>query len=156
MRQSTAAPARAAGRALDCVSGERHGPQPDTPADRPRCYACAMNPWLLTTIAFVAGFAGGAVLVLTMTRRGRDEAAARRLRREYDGYRQEVATHFAETAELVNTLSGNYRAVYDHLEQGAARLVGQEASFAILTDTDPQAAALESHLQPSEDQASKD
>ena len=103
-----------------------------------RWYADAMNPWLLTVAGFLVGLAVGAALVFAWSRRGRNEPTARRLRREYDNYRQEVSTHFAETAELVNRLTTSYQAVYDHLERGAARLIGPESSPRALADANPQ------------------
>lgn len=41
-------------------------------------------------------------------------------------YREEVADHFVKTAELVNRLTDSYKEVFDHLRDGAGRLVDEE------------------------------
>ena len=100
----------------------------------------AMNPWLLTAIAFASGLVIGAFTVWFMTHRGREGGEnARRLRRELDGYNQAVSEHFAETAELVHAFDQSYRAVYGHLERGAAQLVGREVVRTLVRDTDSEA-----------------
>lgn len=38
-------------------------------------------------------------------------------------FRDEVNQHFVETAELINRMTDSYKAVFDHLSQGAERLV---------------------------------
>jgi len=50
-------------------------------------------------------------------------------------YRQQVTKHFSKTAELVNTLTMNYRAVYEHLATSAVNLCDEEV--AILGDAVP-------------------
>ena len=52
-----------------------------------------------------------------------------------DEYRQQVTKHFSKTAELVNNLTMNYRAVYEHLATSALSLCDEEV--AILTDAVP-------------------
>lgn len=41
-------------------------------------------------------------------------------------YREEVADHFVKTAELVNRLTDSYKKVFDHLRDGAGKLVDEE------------------------------
>lgn len=41
-------------------------------------------------------------------------------------YREEVADHFVKTAELVNRLTDSYKEVFDHLRDGAGKLVDEE------------------------------
>lgn len=43
-----------------------------------------------------------------------------------ESYRQDVSQHFVTTARLVNNLTRSYKDVYDHLEHGVYRLVGEE------------------------------
>jgi uncharacterized membrane-anchored protein YhcB (DUF1043 family) len=45
---------------------------------------------------------------------------------ELANYRGDVNEHFLRTAELINELTKSYKLVYDHLESGAYRLVGEE------------------------------
>src|SRR5690625_7534129 len=44
------------------------------------------------------------------------------MRQEQQHYRDQVSAHFQRTAELVNELTSNYRAVHNHLAQGARDL----------------------------------
>ncbi len=46
---------------------------------------------------------------------------------ELEQYRQEVGGHFTRTAELVGEMTAQYRAVYEHLADGAQRLGGDQA-----------------------------
>jgi hypothetical protein len=59
----------------------------------------------------------------------RSEAEAERLRneldagrQEYDEYRLNVVDHFSGTSDLLRDLTGQYRAVYEHLTKGASTL----------------------------------
>lgn len=45
-----------------------------------------------------------------------------RIEHELRGYRERVAAHFSETSERLHELTTQYRAVYDHLAQGASEL----------------------------------
>ncbi|ADI15948.1 YhcB family protein [Truepera radiovictrix] len=45
---------------------------------------------------------------------------------ELANYRGDVNEHFLRTAELIDELTKSYKLVYDHLESGAYRLVGEE------------------------------
>lgn len=46
----------------------------------------------------------------------------RRTQEELDGYRRKVADHFAGTSERLRELTLQYRAVYNHLAEGAGEL----------------------------------
>lgn len=48
------------------------------------------------------------------------------LKQENQRFRKEVNEHFVQTAELINQLTDSYKAVFDHLSDGAERLVDQE------------------------------
>ena len=43
-------------------------------------------------------------------------------RKELEGYRSKVTEHFAKTADLVNDLTKNYKAVYEHLASSSQQL----------------------------------
>jgi hypothetical protein len=47
-------------------------------------------------------------------------------KKELDQYQKQVEDHFVETAKLVDTLTKNYRAVHNHLAQGASELLNEE------------------------------
>jgi uncharacterized membrane-anchored protein YhcB (DUF1043 family) len=83
-----------------------------------------LSLWLLVLAGLLVGALVGAAGALIALRRGEGGAAASR--RELDAYRDEVASHYAETARRVDALTHAYKAVYDHLEEGAYRLVGED------------------------------
>lgn len=88
--------------------------------------------WMIGLLGFAAGIAVGA-LIYHFTRS--DEGAhsqmaeqVEQLEAEQQEYREEVAQHFARTADLVNQLTESYRDVHAHLSQGAQTLCdGNEA-----------------------------
>lgn len=47
---------------------------------------------------------------------------------QLDQYKQEVDKHFHTTAELVNNLTQSYRAVHEHLSQGAQKLTSHTSN----------------------------
>ncbi|MCS6927540.1 MAG: DUF1043 family protein [Candidatus Binatia bacterium] len=58
------------------------------------------------------------------------EAQLRQQQQELEKYREQVARHFMQTADLLHTLTANYRAVYEHLADGAQTLcAGQVRSL---------------------------
>ncbi len=83
-----------------------------------------LSPLLLVLVGLLVGALAGAAGALIALRRSEGGAAASR--RELDAYRDEVAAHYAETARRVDALTHAYKAVYDHLEEGAYRLVGED------------------------------
>ena len=90
--------------------------------------------WLLIAAGVLVGaLLGGAVALLAM-RRGGGTGDANALKGELDDYRREVAEHYTETAKRVDALTHAYKAVYDHLEDGAYRLVGERELRARLED----------------------
>ncbi len=56
------------------------------------------------------------------------EAELSRVRDGASRYREEVAEHFTRTSELVKGLTVQYRAVYDHLAEGARTLCPEKVS----------------------------
>ena len=77
----------------------------------------------------IAASAGALVGLLIGRRNSRDGLWCQELEAELAGvregaarYREEVATHFSKTSELVRGLTLQYRAVYDHLADGARTL----------------------------------
>lgn len=50
----------------------------------------------------------------------------RETREELERYRGRVVEHFTTTADLVNRLTADYRAVYEHLAKGAHQLAGSQ------------------------------
>lgn len=102
-----------------------------------------MNDVLLLAATLVAGLLIGTLVTLAVTRRAGGGRGAGDLRRDLDAYRDDVANHYAETARKVDALTRAYKDVYDHLETGAYRLVGEEALRARLADTKATTVTLE-------------
>jgi len=102
-----------------------------------------MNDVLLPALTLLAGLILGALVTLAVTRRAGGGRSAGDLRRELDQYRDDVANHYANTARKIDTLTRAYKDVYDHLEEGAHRLVGEEPLRARLQDAAPTTVTLE-------------
>jgi len=70
---------------------------------------------------------GAAIVALVGLWRARLAAKSGRsveaLEQSHQRFREEVNEHFIETAELINRMTDSYKAVFDHLSQGAERLV---------------------------------
>jgi hypothetical protein len=82
--------------------------------------------WLLVMAGVLLGALLGGIGALIALRRGqRDPTSVRSLERELESYRRDVADHYVETAKRVDALTHAYKAVYDHLEDGAVQLVGE-------------------------------
>ncbi len=84
--------------------------------------------WGLGIVIFAFGLAGGIAVAFFLFS---DQQQSKKLRkeldqvkREYNGYREEVTQHFVQTSELFSTMTSSYRAVYEHLASGAHALCG--------------------------------
>ncbi len=90
------------------------------------------NQELMLVVAVVGGLVAGFFIGWLSRPSGADkdrlEAELKRCREELDGYRNQVSDHFAKTAELVGRMTAQYRAVYEHLAEGAHRLGGEQAN----------------------------
>jgi uncharacterized membrane-anchored protein YhcB (DUF1043 family) len=82
--------------------------------------------WLIGLISFAAGLLAGAVLYKQLKS---DEAKVRMLEeqlenveRDFESYKDNVHSHFNNTATLLNSLTDSYREVYRHMAAGAQAL----------------------------------
>jgi uncharacterized protein len=81
--------------------------------------------WIL--IGLVVGLlAGGGVVWVYSTRVSKPDSVES-LKQENARFREEVNDHFIQTAELINRLTDSYKAVFDHLSDGADKLVEEKA-----------------------------
>ena len=86
------------------------------------------NSELMLVVAVIGGLiAGFLVGWLSRSSEGGKGEELERCREELERYRNEVGGHFAKTAELVGKMTAQYRAVYEHLAEGAHRLGGEQA-----------------------------
>jgi uncharacterized membrane-anchored protein YhcB (DUF1043 family) len=77
---------------------------------------------LALAAALAVGFALGRFTHPAQRRCRELEGELAALKGRFDGYKEEVGQHFARTSELVHGLTLQYRAVYDHLADGARSL----------------------------------
>ena len=88
---------------------------------------------VIVTLIFGLVFGGGCGIYLA---RVGDSASKRakaldmelkQTREELLAFKNQVTQHFSKTADLVNTLTANYREVYTHLVEGAQRFSSSDA-----------------------------
>ncbi|GAB4174710.1 MAG: hypothetical protein Kow0020_10270 [Wenzhouxiangellaceae bacterium] len=85
-----------------------------------------MEAWMWTGGALLVGIVTGAALGYWWQRRRHQGPEMQTLVEENRRYRQMVTDHFVETARLINQMTDSYKAVFDHLSEGAAELVDTE------------------------------
>ena len=110
--------------------------------------------WLLPTIALVVGVVIGLVVARLVpnaapssTQRQLDEIQER-----FDGYQNDVVTHFNTTASLVKKMTQSYQEVQEHLAEGANQLALDELTRQrLLAALHPESAAPRERLTPPRD-----
>ncbi len=85
--------------------------------------------WVLPLLAIAGvaiGFSIGRLSNDGVKRSIRLDQELHEARAELERYRNRVVEHFSTTADLVNQLTADYRAVYEHLAKGAQQLAGSQ------------------------------
>jgi uncharacterized membrane-anchored protein YhcB (DUF1043 family) len=82
--------------------------------------------WPGITGVIIGILIGGTAVAIWLKRRGGSAESVAVLKRENAQFREEVNEHFVQTAELINQLTDSYKAVFDHLSEGAEKLVDPE------------------------------
>ena len=77
-------------------------------------------------LGVIIGFVVGGSMVFGYYRFPGSAREDRAARKREEAYREEVADHFVKTADLVNNLTDSYKEVFDHLREGAGRLVDEK------------------------------
>jgi uncharacterized membrane-anchored protein YhcB (DUF1043 family) len=85
------------------------------------------------TVYIIAG--GLAILLIGLglgfwaaqLRSGKQVAKAADVQRQFDDYRESVTAHFGRTAEHFQTISQQYRELYEHMASGAVTLIDPQA-----------------------------
>jgi uncharacterized membrane-anchored protein YhcB (DUF1043 family) len=95
-----------------------------------------MEPWVTHVLAGLGGALIGGLIVEFWRRRSSGSPAAAKVQEELDNYREKVAHHFAQTANLVNDMTDRYRSVFEQLQTGADQLVEQETLRQLLGEQD--------------------
>lgn len=86
-----------------------------------------MNEIWWVVVGLIAGLALGGAGVWFFLGRSGQGGSVESLKRENERFREEVNEHFVQTAELINRLTDSYKAVFDHLSDGAGKLVDEKA-----------------------------
>ncbi|NDY94546.1 YhcB family protein [Wenzhouxiangella limi] len=79
--------------------------------------------WAGITGVIIGLLIGGTAVAIWLKKRGGAGESVASLKRENAQFREEVNEHFVQTAELINQLTDSYKAVFDHLSEGAEKLV---------------------------------
>ncbi len=80
----------------------------------------------IIAIAAIFGFLLGILLTRLSLKGNNNASQIQTLEEELAKYKTQVSDHFVETAELVNTMTQSYKSVYEHLQNGAFGLVGED------------------------------
>ena len=80
--------------------------------------------WVI--VGLIVGVAIGALATWSISRARGGVVSVMELKQENEKFREEVAEHFVETAQLINQMSESYKQVFDHLSRGAEKLVDDE------------------------------
>lgn len=86
-----------------------------------------MDTIVWAVVGLVLGGAIGAGLVWILAVRRAGPMSVSEMKKENERFREEVNAHFVETAQLINELTDSYKKVFDHLSEGAERLVDKDA-----------------------------
>lgn len=81
--------------------------------------------WIIIGLVAGAAIGAGAVWLFAVRRAG--PTSVTEMKKENERFREEVNAHFVQTAELINELTDSYKKVFDHLSDGAERLVDKDA-----------------------------
>ncbi len=86
--------------------------------------------WGIGLVAFAFGVVAGIIvtyLFLVETKRAKKlQEELERVQGEFDDHRGRVNAHFQKTSDLFHGMTKQYRAVYDHLAEGAQSLCSEE------------------------------
>lgn len=91
-----------------------------------------MGIWMLISVAIggLLGFLTGRIQGGADARKRKEyEERLQRNESEMDDYRRQVTDHFMDTARLMQEMTANYKAVYEHLARGAQSLTNGEAQM---------------------------
>ena len=96
------------------------------------------------------GIGGGVGWYLALNARGDKrkvimdlESQLDQIKQDRADYEAEVSEHFSQTADLLNKLTSDYRAVYTHLADGAEQLCGDRISISEAALTAPAADSID-------------
>ncbi len=77
-------------------------------------------------IAGIIGVVVGAVLMYVMKGKQPADQSVKAVEEKLNNYQQEVESHFAKTADLIDNLTNSYKEVFEHLSDSAESLLTEE------------------------------
>lgn len=85
-----------------------------------------MDHILNLIIAAVIGLViGGLFMYFTLARKTSDKSV-KAVEKKLENYQQDVETHFAKTADLIDNLTDSYKDVFEHLSESAEKLLTED------------------------------
>ena len=98
------------------------------------------STWVFGTLIFAIGLVLGCMATyLAIARYGRTrelQQELNQLKDHFTDYRDQVTRHFMRTSELVQEMTQSYRAVYEHLANGAQHLCGDTNNSNLLESSE--------------------
>lgn len=98
-----------------------------------------MTEAVIMLLALAVGLAGGYIWGRNASALSKQKQALedqmQQQQREFDNYRLQVNQHFSTTANLINNMTSSYRAVFEHLVQGAQRLATTDRTKVEMEDS---------------------
>ena len=78
---------------------------------------------------FVAGIFGllfGMLVMHLLQQKNAGSSDVKAVKEKLDNYQQQVESHFAKTADLIDNLTDSYKEVFQHLSESAEKLLTDE------------------------------
>ncbi len=110
--------------------------------------------WEYALIGLVVGIIIGAVAMRFGNRKLRQQQALQyeleKNKAELDEYREELVSHFARSAELLDTMAHDYRQLYQHMAKSSSSLLPELSAEALLPELSAEANPFRNRLAESE------
>jgi len=85
-----------------------------------------MDGILNMVLAGVVGLVIGGLFMYFAQAGKQSETSVKAVEQKLENYQQDVETHFAKTADLIDNLTGSYQEVFEHLSESAEKLLTEE------------------------------
>jgi len=85
-----------------------------------------MDEILNMVMAGVVGLVIGGLFMYFSQVGKKSENSVKAVEEKLENYQQDVETHFAKTADLIDNLTGSYQQVFEHLSESAEKLLTEE------------------------------
>ena len=85
-----------------------------------------MDGILNMVMAGIVGLVIGGLFMYFAQADKQSETSVKAVEKKLENYQQDVETHFAKTADLIDNLTGSYQEVFEHLSESAEKLLTEE------------------------------